>query len=612
MPELPGGNVAMIRLIHRGQLRQWSSHFFAKALQPATPAYIFGIANVATSAIFSSVKSLRTGVMRNLQSELNEMRRRDLSKALVASAAGAAFLASRSQARAGADVKAESAAFVGAPNDVRGLDGAPDGTTDNSMPITRAQNVSGSSYFKRGTWRVGSNLTLDRAYAPIFEGLAVWKPDAEKTISIAGQITSAGNQRIFDLSNAHSAVRISNQVINAAWFGVVPDGNYATGEGSDNCPKLQQAINALAAAGGGALYVPPGIYLLSAQVTVPDGVTVYGAGKWSTILFASAHFDNEGGLIRIQGRNGNPTCFHGISVVGQEGGVGGVGVYSEKNGVFINDIWCSAFIHNPGIVLNQTDNFLSDFVVELCMSGVQVKQTHVTIANGRTYRNTAAGIMVANGGAIDEGRVTIDAVRSADDGEDFILVRGGKCVTASNCDATSLNNRNYSAAAYRADSATDVVFNACTGTLAAGTSTAAGVLVYGKSSKIAAQGCHLTGFQDGLRALDSKAVNVNGGNYSGNTRRGIYFAAGDQMICQGVNASGNGANSSGIHSDNCAAGGSHLITGNIANGQRFGITAHIGSARAVTNLVGNLIRGNTGKGIKKTGTVANINDIGNL
>jgi hypothetical protein len=224
---------------------------------------------------------------------------------------------------------------------------------------------------------------------------------------------------------------------------------------------------------------------------------------------------------------------------------------------------------------------------------------------------------VTDGASPEDGRVAIDAIRSTDDGEHFVLVSRGKRVTVSNCDVCSTSAGRYRVAAYHADAASDVIFNACSGTVrpGEGSSTgagAAGVLVSPGSRKITANGCHMTGFHDGFRAQDASGVKINGGDYGGNIRRGVYFAAGDQMICQGVGASGNGAAESGIHSDNTAAGGKHLLVGNIASGQKFGITARVRGATAVTNLVGNLTAGNSRGGINKTGTLANINEVGNL
>jgi hypothetical protein len=552
------------------------------------------------------------------------MHRRDLSKALLATATGSALLAQRADAQtcvapcfaetsfeSAAGVPAPNTAFVSAPEDIRRLGGVGDGATDNTTAISNAQSVSGSSYFARGSYRIASNLALNAAYAPIFEKLATWKPDANSTISIAGPVT-AGNQQIFDLSNANSVVTLTNQVVNAAWFGMVPDGNFATGSGTNNTTAMQQAVNALATAGGGALFIPPGIYLLNTQVTIPSGVSVFGAGKWSTILFCPNGFSDTTGLIAVNGTGGYPTCIHGLAILAQTNGAGGCGLVSTKNGFFLSDIWVNGFTSHVGVVLNQTDNFLSDFVIELCLYGLQCLQVHQTIANGTFYGNQASGCVVDNSGAAENGRVTFTNVRSSADVQSGFLVSGGKRVTFDACSCTNTDATKYTTAGLQVDSSNDVIVTGFAGYLGTTSSAAAGILLSGGSTNILVSASTCTNWQDGLRSGTSGptvALTVNGGNFSGNVRNGIYIAGGDQIVLNGNNCHSNGG--SGIYSDNSSASGNHLINGNMANGNVYGLTASIGVGTAFTNLVGNMFRANTSAGIQKLGTTANINDIGN-
>lgn len=499
-------------------------------------------------------------------------------------------------------------AYGTAPEVIQRLGGDGGGAVDNTTPITNAKTLSGSSYFPRGTYRISNNLTLDAAYAPIFEGLALWKPDAAKTISIAGPI-SAGNQKIFDLSNAGSIVTITNQLVNASWFGVIADGNYITGAGTDNSSAFQKAINALATAGGGALYVPPGIYKLSSQIVIPDGVTVYGAGKWSTILFAPTAFANLGGLVRISGVNGNPTCFHGISVLGQQGGAGGNGLVSVKNGVFISDIWCAAFNANVGITISQTDNFLFDFAVELNAYGVNCTQSHCNISNGTTYSNTSGGILVANGSAGEDGRITISNVRSSAENVVGFIVSAGKRVTIDACSCAHTTNAKYTTAGVQIDASSDVIINSFHGFLGSTSTTAAAILLSGTSNNIQVNGGGARGFQDGLRALSAASLNVCGGLYSNNGRYGAYLSGCDVGGIKAATANSNGT--TGIYVDASVAGSKVSIIGNDVHANTsYGITANC-AATANINMVGNTGRANGVANFNKTGTTANINDVGN-
>ncbi|OYY06645.1 MAG: hypothetical protein B7Y67_18785, partial [Polynucleobacter sp. 35-46-11] len=63
-------------------------------------------------------------------------------------------------------------------------------------------------------------------------------------------------------------------------FGAVGDGV------TDDTPSIQAAINAVKAAGKGAIYIPPGTYLISSALilTGVSNMLIYGAGNDSTII----------------------------------------------------------------------------------------------------------------------------------------------------------------------------------------------------------------------------------------------------------------------------------------------------------------------------------------
>lgn len=92
--------------------------------------------------------------------------------------------------------------------------------------------------------------------------------------------------------------------LSAKWFGARGDGL------TDDQPTIQAAINAVVAAGGGIVYVPPGTYACSSQLNLADGVSLEGAGIGATIItFAGANEDNfpSEGCIVAEGSLANQT-----------------------------------------------------------------------------------------------------------------------------------------------------------------------------------------------------------------------------------------------------------------------------------------------------------------
>lgn len=518
----------------------------------------------------------------------------------------------RSPAETAAGVVPTNYGYATAPEDIRRLGAIGDGATDNAAVITLAQAIGGSSYFPRGTYRVGSNLSLGRAYAPILEQFATLKPDASATISVAGPV-SAGNYRIFDLSNGGS-VKLANQVVNATWFGAVPDGDFATGTGTDNTSVLSDALNSLGTSGGGALYVPPGIYRVDGSLHVPDGVSIFGAGKWSTIFFCPSTFSDPAGLFAIVGTDGYPTCIHGLAVLAQTGGSGGNGIVSTKNGFFLRDVWVNGFIQGAGVILSQTDNFLSDFVIEECLYGLEVTQTHVNIADGTFYDNQISGLLVSNGTSAENGRVVVTAVRSSADGQSGFSISKGKRVSIQGCSCTHPNSQRYSVAGVQIDASVDVEVSGFAGFLGATSATAAGIQVSGGSQSVRVTGGCQSGWLDGMRSgLDVGTVGliVSGGDYSRNGRRGVYIEGGDQIQLVGLGAHNNSTGDAGIYANNTAPNSTHAIIGCIATGQLYGINVNVGTTSSFTSLVGNVTRNNGASGLQVSGIASNVTNTGN-
>lgn len=394
--------------------------------------------------------------------------------------------------------------------------------------------------------------------------------------------------------------------------GLIADGNYATGAGTDNSALLQAAINLLATTGGGVLVDDGGIYKLSSQVVWPDGVSFIGSGKWSTIFFCPTAFANTNGLWRISGSNGFPTCHQGFSLLAQTGGSGGYGLVSVKNGVFIDDIWVNGFLTGSGIKLSNTDNFLSNFASEQSQQGVEITESSVNVQHGTVYECTQ-GVLVNNNASVETGRVTLTSIRASSCPQSGFVVSSGKNVTMNSCSASHINNGRFSVAGVRCVSATNVLIDGFSGNIGGTASTTADCISIDSASiGVEISNPEIIGWRDGISTSGTR-VTISGGSSRLNGRHGANLNGGVTVKVNGLDTSLNGltGTGNGVNSINSVAQAAHLIT-NITSIQasggpmQNGILANISVADAVTVIDGNICLFNSVADIALSGTTGNI------
>jgi hypothetical protein len=147
---------------------------------------------------------------------------------------------------------------------------------------------------------------------------------------------------------------------------------------------LQAAINAIAAAGRGALYLPSGTYRITSPLLVPYGVSIYGEGGTATVLsclncnginFNSAGYDHGDMFyadFAIRGASGSSGNWAAVESILPSGGTFGVdsrdGLYFYRLRIFDFDVgfvftalWeshineCKIFqVNNPILLGNYT------------------------------------------------------------------------------------------------------------------------------------------------------------------------------------------------------------------------------------------------------------------
>jgi hypothetical protein len=164
------------------------------------------------------------------------------------------------------------------PGDVRRYGADATGGIDASAAIASAQASNSNVYFNQvGTYRISTNLTLNRGVTFSFAAGAALSVDTGKVVSIAGQINAASYQ-IF--SGAGLIQNTGNNTLgpgryNAKWWGAKADG-----VNNDTAP-LQAAITAV---DQGTLYIPAGLYKLTSTLTVTfPGTSIQGEGFYTEL-----------------------------------------------------------------------------------------------------------------------------------------------------------------------------------------------------------------------------------------------------------------------------------------------------------------------------------------
>jgi len=178
-----------------------------------------------------------------------------------------------------------------------------DGPTDTAAQITDLQDASGNPittltandqgmvnhfygpdgvdllYVDFGAGRVA--LTPVNTAGRVSQHLVDVDPHGTKS-SVLAEINAqrgiAGGFATLDSSGKISISQLPQDVLNVKSYGAAGDG------ATDDYEALQDAIDAASAAGGGALYLPQGRYLVSKALVWASGVSLIGDGERLSIL----------------------------------------------------------------------------------------------------------------------------------------------------------------------------------------------------------------------------------------------------------------------------------------------------------------------------------------
>lgn len=172
----------------------------------------------------------------------------------------------------------------GLPETVRAYSVTGDGQTDDYNALREVAvkfGTTGHIYFPAGTYRVGTNLTLNCLCE--FAPGATFDPDSGVTVTLAGSVRTAPGSSIIAYGTTGTvsitgAVDTGANVYNVKAFGALGDNS------TDDFDAVQAAVDAAVAAGGGIVYFPVGLYRVSQSITLGSNITIRGSGRENTTL----------------------------------------------------------------------------------------------------------------------------------------------------------------------------------------------------------------------------------------------------------------------------------------------------------------------------------------
>lgn len=490
---------------------------------------------------------------------------------------------------------------------------------------TRSRDADGNYDITAGTQVVVTGGThafqifIQTALGALTIGTTALAWVANTSISFLATLAAAGGTALIGFIQAGVGAVLRTlqaelrDTVKIQQFGGVADGNIQLGTGTDNSPALTKAITSLG--GAGAVYLPPGVYRFASQVTVPSGVTIYGAGKYCSIITVVNAFNSDG-VLKCNGIGGVPTNIRGLGVIAQNGGAGAAsqGINSIANGVFIDDVWVSGF--NTDVTLGSSDNFLTNSAIEEAAAGgtgINIPSTDVTVSDITLY-HCYVGMAVHDFAYLD-GTVTITNVRANACTLESFLISNANNVQFSGCSVGGVAGQNATAGINCLNS-NNISFDGMIVHQAGTSATAPGLLISG-GTNITVDGGQFQGWLDGIQASNVSGLTVAGAQCINNFRRGVFVSGGDRIVLTGGLSANDGSaatTDAGIYLVNSASSSVFSVNGwtcteTGSGAQEYGIFANLtdnGVNTGYINLTGNTCLFNNTADIALSGAVQNI------
>jgi hypothetical protein len=149
---------------------------------------------------------------------------------------------------------------------------AGDGVTDDApalISLINGVNGNATFYFPAGSYRLASDVTGPSAITLVVDQGGILEPGAGVTLAVNGCL-QAGPYRVFGGQGAVIG-RFGSGLASPQWFGATPvsdaDQQTALADADhDDAAPIRAAVEALYLAGGGTVFLSPGVYVLRSKV----------------------------------------------------------------------------------------------------------------------------------------------------------------------------------------------------------------------------------------------------------------------------------------------------------------------------------------------------------
>ena len=195
------------------------------------------------------------------------------------------------------------------------------------------------------------------------------------------------------------------QYVSVKDFGAVGDGV------ADDTAAIQDAIDAMNTANGGAIYIPAGEYLITDYITLYSDVTLFGEGKASKIhLVNSSRSDafratgtQPSPVNRITMRDfmlyGDTSFLAGVPSVVNGGGVN----FLYTDDCTFENLWVSGFSDGGIAILNGSYNTIASCRVRFTAQGISFNANDIDVTGNVAVGNTISDTGTYNGLHLEGG-----------------------------------------------------------------------------------------------------------------------------------------------------------------------------------------------------------------
>lgn len=512
--------------------------------------------------------------------------------------------------------------ITGAPANPLDFGATGDGVTNDAAAILLANNASVAVNFPAGTYYIDTSTTLT---VPItMQPGAQFLVAAGRTLTINAPVYAGSRQYIFNGASGSVAGTFGNVDLWVDWFGAIPDSSIsATPTGTNSGTGINKALVAANNSGTrkGVVKLNQGVYLTETAIVSPSsGVTIEGTGKYTTTIVTKSAY--TGSVITLSGAGGPPSILRGLNINSAIGGSysATTGINANTNGIFISDVWVSGYL--IGILINNTEVFLDDFVCEYNITGISVKRQSVNISNGVSYANQSVGILFSDVPVANANRVVVVNVRSSFDVTIGFYATNSNGITLTGCAVNSDSAGQYSDSGFKIDgTSSDIILNGCNAYIVTQKTTSNGFFVTDSATDVQIKDCSAENWQYGFRLQGGGNTSISDCQATNNFLYGIYAANFQNISIVNNQCFANGSAAvadAGIRVVPASAGSRLLVSNNISSAtggatQDYGIYVTNNTATIYGLVAVNIAQSNNVSNILVDGTSsANITSSTNI